>query len=141
MVAEAMKARLYIAILPESLCFDGVYPPHSWEGMNAMRALLPDEFEYDLLSANSSVKQLCEKESFVVMDRPRDWRNGTYANIFRSSLVDIITDPNPRCIKMIGYFQNLPLCADDARQLWTPRMKENFTVYPGTHKSFSLCFI
>ena len=82
------------------------------------------------------MKTLCDKEDFVVMDRPRDWRNGTYSQIFKSRMADIIEDPGPRCVKMIGYFQNLPLCREDSRQLWTPRMIENFTVRPTTLDHF-----
>lgn len=32
---------------------------------------------------------------------------------------------------MLGYFQNLPLCAEDAKKLWTPKMFSNFTMKPG----------
>jgi hypothetical protein len=128
MVAESLKARLFIAMIPENLCFDGVYPPNTWEGQNAMNSLLPDEFEYHLLSANSSVRKLCDPEDYVVLDRPRDWRNHTYGSIFKSRLLDIVNDPKPRCVKMLGYFQNLPLCKDDSMRLWTPRMLNQSTM-------------
>lgn len=74
MVAEGMKARLLIGIIPEVLCFDGATPPNTFAGMSAMERLLPDEFEYDTLPSDSWEKQLCEKETFFVSDRPRDWR-------------------------------------------------------------------
>ena len=46
-------------------------------------------------------------------------------------MYDLMNDPNPRCLKMVGYFQNYPLCAADARQLWTTRMFANYTTTPG----------
>jgi hypothetical protein len=131
MIAESLKAKLYIAIIPDTLSPDGVTPPNTFTGMAAMERLLPSQFLYQTLPANSSIRQICDQENFFLADRPRDWRNGTYSSGFKSNLVDIIKDTKPRCIKMLGYFQNLPLCADDAKQLWTPRMFTNFTVKPG----------
>jgi hypothetical protein len=101
--------------------------------MNAMERLLPSEFQYQLLPLNSTYRELCDREPYIVFDRPIDWRNGTYTKDFKKNLLDIITDTNPRCIKFLGYFQNLPLCADDARRLWTPRMFSNNTMKPGEH--------
>jgi hypothetical protein len=74
MVAEGLKAKLLIGIIPEPLCFDGATPPNTFAGMSAMERLLPDEFEYDTLPADAPAKILCEKETFFVSDRPRDWR-------------------------------------------------------------------
>lgn len=131
MIAEALNARLLIAIIPDELSPDGAKPPNTWAGMAAMERLLPDEFLFDKLPVNSTARTVCEKESFVVADRPRDWRNRDYATGFKQNLYDMITDTNPRCIKLLGYFQNLPLCADDVRRLWTPNMFGNFTQKPG----------
>jgi hypothetical protein len=96
-----------------------------------MERLLPPAFLYDKLPPDSAVRQLCENEGFYLADRPRDWRNSTYSKSFKQNLKDLITDPNPRCIRMAGYFQNLPLCADDVKRLWTPKMFTNFTMKPG----------
>ena len=131
MVAESLKARLFITMIPQKLCFDGAYPPHTWEGQNAMNRLLPDEFEYHLLPKNSSIRKLCEEEEFVLLDRPRDWRNGTYSKLFRQTLANLVTDKKPRCLRMLGYFQNLPLCKDDTIRLWTPRMLGENRQSPG----------
>jgi hypothetical protein len=98
-----------------------------------MERLLPRAFLYDSLPQNSSIRSLCDRESFYVADRPRDWRNGTYSSTFKANLEQLITDSRPRCIKMAGYFQNLPLCADDVKRLWTPRMFTNFTLKPGAN--------
>ena len=129
-IASSMRARLYIAILPESLFIDGAMPPNTFAGMSAMERLLPDEFEYDHLPLNAEDRQVCDNESFFLSDRPRDWRNQNYSANFKSNLYDLITDPRPRCIKMVGYFQNYPLCPQDSRALWTPIMFRNFTVKP-----------
>lgn len=131
MIAESLKARLFVATIPDSLCPDGVTPPNTFAGMSAMERLLPQEFLYDKLPANSSYRRLCDAESFFVADRPRDWRNSTYTKSFKKSMEDIIADPQPRCVRMLGYFQNLPLCADDARRLWTANLFRNNTVKPG----------
>lgn len=131
MVAESLQARLYVSVLPDSLCLDGVVPPNTFSGNTAIERLLPAQFLYSSLSRNSSIRELCDRENFFLADRPKDWRNGTYSSQFKQNLVDIVTDTNPRCVKMLGYFQNLPLCSDDAKQLWTPKMFSNFTDKPG----------
>jgi len=73
----------------------------------------------------------CDEEKFIVADRPRDWRNRDYASSFKSKLAELLVDPKPRCIKVMGYFQNLPLCYSDAKALWTPPLFANFTEGPG----------
>ncbi len=88
-------------------------------------------FQYDALQLNSSEREVCDKEQFFLSDRPRDWRNKNYTESFKPNLYDLLSDKKPRCIKMLGYFQNYPLCADDARRLWTPRLVANFTDKPG----------
>lgn len=131
MVAEDMKARLLIAMIPDSLSPGGYLPPNTISGMTAMERLLPDEFEYESLPPDSPIRQLCDRETFYVADRPVDWRSANYSNSFRQTLHTLLADPNPRCLKFIGYFQNLPLCDDAVRALWTNRMLANFTVRPG----------
>lgn len=131
MVAESLNARLLISILPDDLSFDGATPPNTFAGMAAMERLLPDEFEYELLPADAIERKICEQETFFLSDRPRDWRNHNYSSSFKHNMQDLLTDPKPRCIRMLGYFQNYPLCATDVRRLWTPRMFSNFTLTPG----------
>jgi len=133
MIAESLKAKLYIATIPESLSPGGVLPPNTWQGVVAMSKLLPDEFEYDLLPEQSGIRKLCSEESFYLADRPVDWRNRSYASTFRQELYDLVRDPRPRCLKLLGYFQNLPLCDEDARTLWTSRLLANVTLRPGEH--------
>eukprot|EP01041_Mallomonas_annulata_P010264 gene10264-21417_t len=134
MIAESLGARLLIAPVPSNLCPDHLYgnslecfPPHTLEGMSAMKKLLPDNFEYELLSNNSIEHKLCEAENFFIADRSRDWRDANYKKHFLANIVDILTDTKPHCLKILGYFQDLPLCADDAQRLWTPRMISNYT--------------
>lgn len=131
MVAESLKAKFYIAIIPDTLSPGGVTPPNTFNGMNAMERLLPKNFIYHLLPGNSTIRSICDQENFYLADRPYDWRNSTYSQGFKSNVANIITDKNPRCVKLLGYFQNYPFCHDDAKQLWTPRMFANFTVKPG----------
>lgn len=131
MVAESLKARLLIAIIPDSLSPNGYLPPNTWTGFNAMERLLPSEFVYENLPSDSPVRTICDKEEFYVSDRPIDWRNQNYSRNFKSQMYDLLNDEKPRCLRMVGYFQNLPLCADDARRLWTPKLFSNFTSRPG----------
>lgn len=131
MIAEALKARLMVAVIPDTLSPGGFIPPNTWSGMSAMERLLPTEFLYESLPANSPIRSLCEQESFYVSDRPIDWRDKNYSAHFKPHLYDLLKDNKPRCLKLLGYFQNLPLCREDARKLWTDRMLANFTTRPG----------
>lgn len=131
MVAESLKARLLIATIPDNLCFDGATPPNTFAGMNAMERLLPDEFKYDALPQDAPERKLCDQESFFLSDRPRDWRNHNYSSHFKENIHEILSSEKPKCVKMLGYFQNYPMCAEDARRLWTPKMFGNFTKKPG----------
>jgi hypothetical protein len=127
MVAESLQAQMLVAIIPDDLSPNGYIPPNSWQGMAAMERMLPPQFLYESLESNSSIRALCDAESFVVADRPYDWRNDNYSSTFKQQLLDIVSDPKPRCIKLVGYFQNLPLCAEDAKKLWTPQLFQNAT--------------
>lgn len=131
MIAESLKAKLFIAQIPDALSPGGVSPPNTFTGMAAMERLLPKQFHYQHLPMDSPIRNVCDKELFYLSDRKPDWKNKNYSENFRSNVVSIVTDNKPRCIKMLGYFQSLPLCAEDARQLWTPRMFQNFTFKSG----------
>lgn len=131
MIAESLKAQLYIAVIPDNLSPDGFSPPNTWSGMAAMERMLSKEFQYEYLPADSPVRKICDNEQFYLSDRPFDKRNKNYTENFRSNLYSLLTDKKPRCIKFLGYFQSLPLCAEDARRLWTTRLVANFTVKPG----------
>lgn len=131
MFAEALKARLLIAIIPDNLSPGGVLPPNTWSGMGAMEKLLPSEFLYESLPQNSSIRQTCDNEKFYISDRPVDWRDKNYSTYFRPHMLNLITDDKPRCLKTVGYFQNLPLCSEDLKRLWTPKLFANFTQSPG----------
>jgi hypothetical protein len=133
MAAESLNARLYISNLPENLRPDGQMPPNTWAGYDTMKKLLPSEFMYENLLDDSYEKQLCDKETFIIADRPRDWRNREYSSTFKTKLSNILSDPKPRCLKFLGYFQNLPLCYKDAKKLWTPPLFANFTNGPGSN--------
>lgn len=102
MIAESLKARLYIAMIPDNLCFDGATPPNTFAGMSTMEKLLPSEVLFDSLPQHSSDKMLCDSESFFLSDRPRDWRNNTYSGDFKGQLHHLLDDKKPRCIKMLG---------------------------------------
>eukprot|EP01039_Chlorochromonas_danica_P005709 gene5709-6293_t len=131
MIAESLNAKLLVGTIPDQLSPGGFLPPNTWAGMTAMEALLPRDSLFDRLPANDSARLLCEQETFYISDRPIDWKNRNYTSTFRERLVDLLTDPRPRCLRLLGYFQNLPLCANDARRLWTSRLLTNVTTFPG----------
>ena len=57
-----------------------------------MSTLIPSSYMYESLPSDSATRTLCESESFVVADRPIDWRNKNYTTHFRSNLQHILTD-------------------------------------------------
>lgn len=130
MIAESLNAQLYIAVIPDSLSPGGYIPPNSWTGYNALEQILPADFIYEGLAENSSIRALCDNETFVLSDRMHEWKNRNYTAHFKQSVYDMVTDPKPRCLKMIGYFQTLPLCAEDAQRLWRDRLVANMTQFP-----------
>lgn len=132
-IAERFQAKFFIGIIPTSLYVDGKMPQNTFVGMQAMETLLPHEFMYSMLEPESFERKLCEAENFFISDRPRDWRNAAYKSEFKAKMLELLTDPNPRCIKLLGYFQHLPLCNSDTKKLWTSRIFQNFTHFPGDH--------
>lgn len=102
MIAESLHAQLLIAVIPDNLTPLGKLPPHTWEGMRAMRRLLPKQFQYENLPADSPTRVLCDSETFFLADRPIDWRDKNYTANFKSNVYDIVTDKNSRCLKLIG---------------------------------------
>lgn len=133
MIAEALHARLLVAVIPDELSPGGFIPPNTWSGMQAMERMLPPEFLFENLPADDSARALCDAEDFYLADRPVDFRNKNYSANFRSNVHSLVTDSRPRCVKLLGYFQNLPLCADDAKRLWTHGLLSNVTHRPGEH--------
>lgn len=132
MIAESLHARLYIASIPESLSPDGISPPNTWAGMNAMQKLLPKQFLFDQLPADSPDRKICDAEKFFISDRPRDWRGkNNYTSHFKNNLYELLHDTNTRCLKTLGYFQNYAICRDDVKKLWTPKLLTNYTMSPG----------
>jgi hypothetical protein len=103
-IAESLKGQLYIAAIPDNLSPGGVMPPNTWTGMGAMERLLPPQFLYENLPVDSEIRKVCDNEPFVVADRPVDWRDKNYSSNFRQNLMNLITDKNPRCLKLVGMF-------------------------------------
>ncbi len=133
MIAMSLKAQFLIAVIPDNLSPGGFIPPNTWAGMGTMERLLPGQLQYEHLPADSETRKLCDNEQFYLADRPVDWRDKNYSTNFKSNVYNLIVDPKPRCIKLVGYFQNLPLCVEDAKKLWTPRLLANFTMKPGAN--------
>jgi hypothetical protein len=133
MISESLKAKMLIAIIPDQLSPGYVKPENTWAGMDAMKRLLSNNLFFENLHENSTIKKLCENEHFFVSDRPIDWRDKNYSTNFKSNLINLLSDKNPRCLKLLGYFQNLPLCYEDIKQLWTQKLFQNFTNKPNNN--------
>lgn len=95
-IAISLRAKLYVAILPENLYIDGAMPPNTFAGMSAMERLLPDEFEFEKLPIDAAERHICGNESFYISDRPRDWRNHNYSSHFKSNIYNFLHDDKPR---------------------------------------------
>ncbi len=86
MIAESLHAQLLIAVIPDNLSPGGFIPPNTWAGMGAMERLLPKQFQYENLPADSPTRAMCDSESFFLADRPVDWRDKNYTANFKSNL-------------------------------------------------------
>ena len=118
-VASSIGARLLVGLIPESLYVGDSRPSHTSSGFHLMSYLLRSEFEYEPLSLNSSEKLLCESEPFVLAARPADTRRGSLTRTAIANLTALLQDPKPRCLKMIGYFQENLYCEESAKSLWS----------------------
>lgn len=118
LLAEALGAQLYLDRVPPALCSKGT-PPNTGEGSSAIDLLVPDAFKYYQLPADSPARTLCDAESFYLSDRPEDVKhNASYRDAAARNTIALLTDPAPRCIKLLGFFISLPLCREMASSLW-----------------------
>ncbi len=132
MVAESFGARLLITPITSDLAPNGFTPPNTWEGVHAIRHILPDEFNYEKLPSNHSIRKMCEEEKFVISDRKIDHNSVQYKDTVKKKFLDIWWSKEPRCLKSVGYFQSYfhGICRDDVRQLWTGRLHNEFPLHP-----------
>ena len=110
------------------LHIDGHIPPNSNNGYTAVTHLLNtstlQHSPFNLSHALSYYDyNLCNNEPFYFSDRPYDWLNYSYSSTFQHSAVSLLSSRNPKCVKLVGFFQNYPLlCRDDIRRLWSTRL-------------------
>ena len=113
-------------ILP--LCIDDHIPPNSNIGYTAITHLLnTSSFQHSLFNLSHSFSHydynLCNNEPFYFSDRPFDWLNYSYSSTFQHKAITLLASRNPKCVKLVGFFQNYPLlCRDDIRRLWSTRL-------------------
>jgi len=117
-VAGAMGARFLVGKIPPSLYVGGFMPQNTQAAFELVNHLLPDEFEYENFAVGSPEHQLCESEEFFIGDRPVDLRKGSVSKESMAKLVQMLNDPKPRCLKLLGYFQQSVFCDEDVRELW-----------------------
>ena len=117
-VAGALGARFLVGLIPPPLYIGGYMPPNSPAAFELVKHLLPDEFEYDSYDRGSDIHRLCEEETLVIGDRPFDLRRGSVSGVSLKNLTDLLNDPKPRCLKLLGYFQQSVFCDEDVRELW-----------------------
>ncbi len=117
-VAGALEAKFMVGKIPPSLFIGGYMPPNTDAAFELVTHLLPDEFEFDTLPANSPERKLCENEPLFIGDRPFDLRRGSLSKERFANVTELLNDPNPRCLKLVGYFQQSVFCDEDVRALW-----------------------
>ncbi len=132
LIAERWGAKVLIAPLPEDMAADNFIPGNTWVGIDAIRSILPEEYDYNKLSSNHSIKKMCDDESFWISDRKRavNINTATYKERFKDYFFKMWWDTNPRCMKLVGFFQNFPLCRKNVRSLWTKRLHQEFPHHP-----------
>jgi hypothetical protein len=117
-VAGALGARFLVGKIPPPLFVGGYMPQNTEAAFELVNHLLPNEFEYDSLPPNSHERELCEKEDFFIGDRPVDLRKGSISKESLDKLTLMMNDPKPRCLRLLGYFQQAVFCDEDVRELW-----------------------
>jgi hypothetical protein len=121
-LAQHLQASLYIDTVTLNLAW-GEYPPNTMEGAAIMDRLIPDENKLYLLNDdNSTIRKLCENEEFFISDRRRNLRDRKYTETFLEKMSAILLDDKPRCLKLVGFFQDGPMCLQSAKDLWNPRL-------------------
>ncbi len=117
-VAGALGSRFLVGMIPPSLYIGGYMPPNTPAAFELVNHLLPNEFEYNNLPPNAPERKICEQESFFISDRPKDLRKGSISRDSLQKMIALLSDPKPRCLKLLGYFQQSVFCDDDVRELW-----------------------
>ena len=117
-MASAVGARFLAGKIPKPLFVGGYMPPNTGAGFELVSHLLRKEFEYEHLDANSTEKLLCESEPYFFGDRPVDTRKGSTGKSSIAQLTALLNDPKPRCLRLVGYFQQDLFCDEDLKSLW-----------------------
>ena len=121
-VAGALGAKVYIAKIDQPLFLPPggtVSPPNTHTAYKLMQQILPQEFAYDLLPKDSYIKRLCTAEPYYLSDRPYETKRGSLNENSRHELEIILSDPEPRCIRLCGYWQVPQICWADAKEIWS----------------------
>ena len=109
-----------------AMYIDGHIPPNSITGYTAIQHLINTSTLQHTpfnLSLSDYDRDLCNNEPFYFSDRPYDWLNYSYSSTFQHSAISLLSSRNPKCVKLVGFFQNYPLlCRDDIRRLWSTRL-------------------
>lgn len=123
LIAEQFDAPLLVDIEPPELyMYEGHIAPNTEPGIGTMQRVLPREMWYWNLPADDPIRRLCDSEPFVIRDRKTDFSNKTLMSSFPQQMHDLINDASPRCIKLVGFYQNLPLCNNEVKDLWAARL-------------------
>ena len=71
--------------------------------------MIPSTNLYDKLPIDSEVRRLCTYEGYYLGDRPKDInrKNGVNSKDSYDKLITLLSDDQPRCLKLVGYFQNI----------------------------------
>ena len=114
LTARALGAAFYVDTIDLKYAPGTELPPNTVMGAAIMDRLLGDEFKLYLLNASHPHRRLCDGEEMFFGERPRDnklW-NGNEAYRAKQAVYfhHLMSGSEPRCLKLIGYFQELPIC-------------------------------
>lgn len=114
LAARALGAAFYVDTIDVKFAPAHVLPPNTIVGATLMDRLLGDEFKLYLLNHSHPHRRLCDEEAFFLGDRPRDRRLWDGDAEFRRKHAvyfhHLLTDVRPRCLKLVGFFQDNPVC-------------------------------
>lgn len=118
-VANAIGARLLVAKIPPTLYLANKEPRHTDVAFELVTQMIPSSNLYENLPMDSYLRKLCTYEAYFLGDRPKDIKNGVGSEASFDKLIQLLSDDQPRCLKLVGYFQEQPLCKYKLRHVWS----------------------
>lgn len=119
-VAASLGARLFVALLPPALYPRAVYPENTNSTYEVIKKIVPEEAQFELLPQDSRDRKVCDDEPYYLSDRPFDVRREPRGRMpSKRKIIEILSDTEPRCLRIVGFFQHALHCPQDARKMWS----------------------